>query len=301
MKTLSQKQAKAKLMLILAMFIFGTIGVFRKYIPLPSSVIALARGSIGMLFLLLWVWLKGEKISFQAIKKNSFCLGLSGFFLGFNWILLFEAYQYTSVATATLCYYMAPIMVILVSPFLLKEHLSRKKMLCVGVALVGIIFVSGVTEVGISHLSEVKGILFGLGAALFYASIMLLNQKIQDISAYDKTITQLGIASIVLLPYTLMTENISEITLTPISLMMLMIVCMIHTGIAYALYFGSMGDLKAQTIALFSYIDPIVAIILSALFLKEHMSMMGAIGAVLVLGATLISELPEKTKEQSIS
>ena len=301
MKTLSQKQAKAKLMLILAMFIFGTIGVFRKYIPLPSSVIALARGSIGMLFLLLWVWLKGEKISFQAIKKNGFCLGLSGFFLGFNWILLFEAYQYTSVATATLCYYMAPIMVILVSPFLLKEHLSRKKMLCVGVALVGIIFVSGVTEVGISHLSEVKGILFGLGAALFYASIMLLNKKIKDISAYDKTITQLGIASIVLLPYTLMTENISEITLTPISLMMLMIVCMIHTGIAYALYFGSMGDLKAQTIALFSYIDPIVAIILSALFLKEHMSMMGAIGAVLVLGATLISELPEKTKEQSIS
>ena len=301
MKTLSQKQAKAKLMLILAMFIFGTIGIFRKYIPLPSSVIALARGSIGMLFLLVWVLLKGEKISFQAIKKNRLFLGLSGFFLGFNWILLFEAYQYTSVATATLCYYMAPIMVILVSPFLLKEHLSRKKMLCVSVALVGIIFVSGVTEVGMSHLSEVKGILFGLGAALFYASIMLLNQKIKDISAYDKTITQLGIASIVLLPYTLMTENISEITLTPISMIMLIIVCVIHTGIAYALYFGSMGDLKAQTIALFSYIDPIVAIILSALFLKEHMSIMGAVGAVLVLGATLISELPEKTTEQSIS
>lgn len=301
MKRLSQKQAKAKLMLILAMFIFGTIGIFRKYIPLPSSVIALARGSIGMLFLLVWVLLKGEKISFQAIKKNRLFLGLSGFFLGFNWILLFEAYQYTSVATATLCYYMAPIMVILVSPFLLKEHLSRKKMLCVSVALVGIIFVSGVTEVGMSHLSEVKGILFGLGAALFYASIMLLNQKIKDISAYDKTITQLGIASIVLLPYTLMTENISEITLTPISMIMLIIVCVIHTGIAYALYFGSMGDLKAQTIALFSYIDPIVAIILSALFLKEHMSIMGAVGAVLILGATLISELPEKTTEQSIS
>ena len=301
MKRLSQKQAKAKLMLILAMFIFGTIGIFRKYIPLPSSVIALARGSIGMLFLLVWVLLKGEKISFQAIKNNCFFLGLSGFFLGFNWILLFEAYQYTSVATATLCYYMAPIMVILVSPFLLKEHLSRKKMLCVSVARVGIIFVSGVTEVGMSHLSEVKGILFGLGAALFYASIMLLNQKIKDISAYDKTITQLGIASIVLLPYTLMTENISEITLTPISMIMLIIVCVIHTGIAYALYFGSMGDLKAQTIALFSYIDPIVAIILSALFLKEHMSIMGAVGAVLVLGATLISELPEKTTEQSIS
>lgn len=301
MKRLSHEQAKAKLMLILAMFIFGTIGIFRKYIPLPSSVIALARGSIGMLFLLVWVLLKGEKISFQAIKKNRLFLGLSGFFLGFNWILLFEAYQYTSVATATLCYYMAPIMVILVSPFLLKEHLSRKKMLCVSVALVGIIFVSGVTEVGMSHLSEVKGILFGLGAALFYASIMLLNQKIKDISAYDKTITQLGIASIVLLPYTLMTENISEITLTPISMIMLIIVCVIHTGIAYALYFGSMGDLKAQTIALFSYIDPIVAIILSALFLKEHMSIMGAVGAVLVLGATLISELPEKTTEQSIS
>lgn len=294
MKTIKNEEARAKIMLILAMFIFGTIGIFRKYIPLPSSMIALTRGSLGMLFLLLWIGLKGHKISWKDIKANGIFLALSGVFIGFNWILLFEAYQYTSVATATLCYYMAPIIVIVVSPFLLKEQLSIKKMICVAIALLGMVLVSGVVQVGVKNLTELRGILFGLSAAVLYASVIILNKKIKDISAYDKTIMQLGIAAVVLLPYTLLTENLSEMTFTPMTIMMLIVVSVIHTGIAYALYFGSMKALKAQTVALFSYIDPIIAIMLSALFLKEPMSLSGAIGAILVLGATLLSELPEK-------
>lgn len=294
MKKLNNEETRAKMMLILAMLIFGTIGIFRRYIPLPSSMIALVRGSVGMLFLLVWITLKGKHISWQGVKRNVLVLILSGAFLGFNWILLFEAYQYTSVATATLCYYMAPIIVILVSPILLKESLSIKKILCVVVALIGVFLVSDVMAVGIQNVVEFKGILFGLGAAVFYAGVILLNKQIKEISAYDKTIMQLGISVIVLLPYTLLAENVTKMVFTPLGVMMLMVVSIVHTGIAYALYFGSMKNLKAQTIALFSYIDPIVAIILSAVVLKEEMSILGKIGAILVLGATLMSELPEK-------
>ena len=289
---------KAKLELIASMFIFGTIGIFVRHIPLPSSMIALVRGFVGAFFVLLFVYLKKSKLDKTAIKKNFVMLALSGAFIGINWILLFESYNYTTVATATLCYYMQPIFVILASPILLKEKLTLKKVVCVAVALIGMVFVSGVLQTGIPALSEAKGILYGLGAACFYATVVLMNKKITDISAYDKTIMQLGMGAIVLSPYVMLTQDFgaATVSMTPSLWLLLLFVGLVHTGVAYALYFDSMKDLKAQTLAIFSYIDPIVAIILSALLLKESMGLYGVIGAVLVLGSTFISELPEKER-----
>ena len=289
---------KAKLELIASMFIFGTIGIFVRHIPLPSSMIALVRGFVGAFFVLLFVYLKKSKLDKDAIKKNFVMLALSGAFIGINWILLFESYNYTTVATATLCYYMQPIFVILASPILLKEKLTLKKVVCVAVALIGMVFVSGVLQTGIPALSEAKGILYGLGAACFYATVVLMNKKITDISAYDKTIMQLGMGAIVLSPYVMLTQDFgaATVSMTPSLWLLLLFVGLVHTGVAYALYFDSMKDLKAQTLAIFSYIDPIVAIILSALLLKESMGLYGVIGAVLVLGSTFISELPEKER-----
>lgn len=283
---------KDKMMMIGAMTIFGTIGIFRKYIPLPSSLLALARGIIGTAFLLFLVLaVKRDKLSIEAIKRNFVFLVVSGAFIGFNWILLFEAYQYTTVATATLCYYMAPVIVVLVSPFLFKERLTPLKAICVAVALAGMVFVSGIPQSGFGGMSELKGILLGLGAATLYAIVVILNQYIKDIPAYDKTIMQLGTAAIAILPYTLLTENFADISFTPVAVLMLIFVGIVHTGIAYTLYFGSMSGLKAQTIALFSYIDPVVAIILSAVILQENIGLWGVIGAVMVLGSTMVSEL----------
>ena len=287
---------KSKLSLILSMFIFGTIGIFRRYIPLPSSLLAMTRGAIGVVFLLIFMMLKKEKVNLKEIKDKILILCISGVAIGFNWILLFEAYNYTTVATATLCYYMAPVFVIIASPFLFKEKLTLKKIICVIVALAGMVLVSGVIETGFSGISELKGVLLGVSAAALYASVVLMNKKTAGVPAYPKTAIQLGSAAIVLLPYTILTENLAELTFEPLTIIMLIVVGVVHTGITYALYFGSMDNLKAQTVAIFSYIDPVVAIILSALILNEEMSIFGVIGAVLVLGSTLISELPSKKK-----
>lgn len=288
------KETNAKASLILAMVIFGTVGIFRKYIPLSSGIVAFTRGFLGVVFLLVFIKIKKIKMDRELIKRHLKILLISGGFIGLNWVLLFESYRYTSVAVATLCYYMAPIFVMVVSPFLLKEKLTVKKTICVVAALVGMVFVSGVLDGGIKHISEVKGIIFGLGAAALYASVVMMNQKLREVPTYDKTIMQLGAATVVLIPYILLMEDLSAVVLTPLITGMLFIVGVVHTGISYALYFGSMNSLKAQTVALFSYIDPIVAIVLSALFLKEPMTSNSCIGAVLVLGATMISELPEK-------
>lgn len=282
---------KAKYSLVLSMLIFGTIGIFRRYIPLPSSFLAMVRGFVGMGFLVVFLLIKREKISWKAIKSNLLMLCLSGAVLGFNWVLLFESYRYTSVAAATLCYYMAPVMVILVSPLLFKEKLTAKKIICAIVAVSGMIPVSGVLDADFAGISEMKGILLGLGAALLYALVVILNKKITGISAYDKTIVQLGAAAIVTLPYVAFTEDMSAFEFEPLTVVMLAMVGIVHTGIAYVLYFGSIGKLKAQTAALLSYIDPVFAIVLSAAVLGESVGAQGIIGAVLVLGSMLVSEV----------
>jgi len=286
-------EMQAKLKIIFAMVTFGTIGIFVRNIDLPSTVIALARGIVGTLFLLLVVFAKGQGVDKVAIKRNLKTLAISGACIGFNWILLFEAYRYTTVATATLAYYMAPIFVMMASPFVLKERLSAIKILCVAMALTGMVLVSGVVQSGTEGV-DFTGILCGVGAASLYATVILLNKFIKNISAYDMTIMQLGLAALVLLPYTMVTENFAALTPDITSFLLLAVVGVIHTGFTYALYFSSIQSLKAQTVAIFSYIDPIVAIILSAVLLNESMDIYSIVGAVLVLGSTFVSELAER-------
>ena len=276
----------------LSMFIFGTIGLFRRWIDLPSSLVAMARGAIGMCFLLLVLRLRRGRLDRLAIRRALPVLCLSSAALGINWILLFEAYNYTSVATATLCYYFAPMFIILASPLLLKERLTARKLLCVFAAFVGMVFVSGVLKTGFSGASELRGVALGLCAAVFYACVVILNKRLTDLPAYDRTILQLGLSAVVLLPYVLLTEPVGELRFTAVSLALLLVVGVVHTGFAYALYFGALPQVKVQTAAILSYIDPVVAVLLSALLLREQMGVLGAVGAVLVIGAALVSELP---------
>jgi RarD protein len=286
---------KSKLQLLGAMGIFGTIGIFVKYIPLPSAAIAFARGILGVIFLLLAMLFTRQKPAWAAIRKNLLLLVLSGAAIGINWVLLFESYRYTSVAVATICYYLAPLFLILMSP-LLGERLTGKKFLCIASAFGGMVLLSGVTEGAAITLDQMQGILLATGAAVFYATVMLLNKKLSPISAYDKTIIQLAAASLVILPYLLITGGFDFTELPPLGWVLLAVVGIVHTGFAYALYFGSMKSLPAHTIAIFSYLDPVLAVILSALVLQESLRVTGIIGAVLILGSAMYSELPERKK-----
>ena len=285
---------RSKLQLLSAMGIFGTIGLFVRYLPLSSAAIAFFRGVMGVVLLILVMAVTRQKPDMPAVRKNLVLLTVSGAAIGINWILLFEAYRYTTVATATVCYYLAPLFLLLASP-LLGERLTAKKLGCIGIALTGLMFVSGVLEGSLPTPEEWTGIACGVGAAVLYASVMVLNKKLSPIPAYDKTIVQLGAASLVILPYLLAAGGLSPAGLTPGQWVVLGILGIVHTGIAYALYFGSMRGLAAHTIAIFSYIDPVVAVLLSALVLREQMTATGIVGAVLILGSALYSELPEKT------
>lgn len=287
-----EKEARsAKIKLSLAMLVFGSIGVFRRYITLSSSWMAFTRGSIGTVFLLFVVLCSGKRVEKAAIKRNLLPLLISGTAIGINWILLFEAYRYTTVAAATLCYYMAPVLVIVCSPFVLKERLTVRKVICVAGALAGMLLVSGIFQGNASGGMSAKGIACGLGAAAFYATVMLANKFFKRISAYDSTILQLGIAALVVLPYALVVDGTGAFSSLSLPQgLLLLVVGTIHTGGAYWLYFGSMQQLSSQTVAVYSYIDPAFAVVLSIVLLREETGLSGILGAVLILGSTLLSE-----------
>ena len=275
--------------LIFSMIIFGTIGICRRQIPLPSETLACVRGILGSIFLFLTMKVTGKKFRMSMARGSFILLILTGAMIGFNWILLFEAYNYTTVAIATLCYYMQPVIVLLVSPILFKESVTRRKIVCVVVALFGMMLVSGIMSPSdtVQGVGNTKGVLLGLGAAALYAAVVLLNKKIVGVPVYEKTIVQLLSASIALIPYMLLHGTLHPFELESLQLILLIAVGILHTGIAYALYFSSVEHLPVQTAALFSYIDPVTAVLLSALFLHETMTPAGMIGSVMIIGALL--------------
>lgn len=284
---------RARFAFITSMLIFGSIGLFVRNINLSSGKIALIRGIIGSLFLLISSLILKQKITWKAVRPNLILLILSGTSIGFNWILLFEAYQYTSISNATLSYYFAPVFVILLSPILLKERLTARKLFCVLCAITGMFLVMGIgKETGKNNL---LGVGYGLMAAMLYAIAILLNKFMRNISGMETTLIQLSSASLVLLPYILLTEPMRNTELDTKSVLLLLIVGIIHTGAGYLLYFTGIKKLNGQVIALYSYIDPISAIMMSAVFIGEKMTVFQLLGGVLILGAALYSDLADRS------
>lgn len=281
-------------MLIISMAIFGTIGPFVRNIGLNSGEIALYRAVLAAILIGGYLLISKQKLDLKNIKKEVLLLFFSGAAMGLNWILLFKAFNYTTVSVATLSYYFAPVIVILVCPVLFKEKMTAKQWICFIMSTLGIIFITGIGDLG-QNTSHMKGILFGLSAAVFYATVILLNKFIKNVQGLHRTFLQFLAAIIVLVPYVLCTGGIHLSVLNGFGWTNLLIVGFIHTGITYCLYFSSLKELPGQKAAILSYIDPLVAVLVSVLILGESMTLMQVIGGILILGFTLWNEISPQT------
>ena len=279
---------------ILAVVIYGTIGLFLRYVSLPSEIVALCRGIIGSGFILLYLRAKRQHINLPAIRQNLFWLAASGICLGLNWIFLFAAYMHTTVAIASLCNYMAPIIIILIAPIVLHEPLDMRKIPCVIAALIGIVLVSGVWG---GSVGNIAGIFLGFASASCFVGIVICNRKIHDVPAFDKAAFQLAMSALTILPYVLLKNHGAALEVDLRSVLIILTLGIVHTGIAYCFYFSGLGSLPVQTIAILGYLEPVVSVLCSAFFLREALGITGWIGAVLVLGAAVVSE-SIKTKGQ---
>jgi len=285
-----KKVFSPRAMLIAAMTVFGTIGVFVRNIPVSSGELALYRAVLAAAMLGVYFIASGQKIGLKGLGRELLLLLLSGGAMGFNWILLFEAYKYTTVSVATLSYYFAPVIVTVLCPLLFREKMGAKQWICFVMSTLGIVLITGIGDLnaGSSHL---KGIAFGLGAAAFYATVILLNKFIKGVAGIQRTFLQFLAAIAVLVPYVLCTGGVELSVLDGMGWICLLIVGLFHTGVTYCLYFSALKDLPGQEAAILSYIDPLVAVVLSVFLLGETMTVPQLIGGGLILGFTLWNEI----------
>ncbi len=301
--SLSKPNNKARLQLVLSMSIFGTLAIFVRNISVSSGELALYRAILAAILIGSYLLLSSQKSNSSAdsytkntnllfgicTKKELLLLLFSGMAMGFNWILLFEAYKYTSVSAATLSYYFAPIIVTIVCPFLFHEKLTKKQILCFVMSTLGVFLITGVPDFQ-NMGRDTIGILFGLSAAVFYATVILLNKFIKNVTGIHRTFLQFLAAIVTLIPYVAATSGFHLDVLDSKGWINLLIVGLIHTGITYCLYFSSLKELPGQEAAILSYVDPLMAVVISVAILGENISLPQIIGGILILGFAIWNE-----------
>ena len=272
-----------------SMAVFGTIGFFVRNISVSSGELALYRAVLAALLIGAYLLITKQKIPFREIGKEARLLLLSGAVMGVNWILFFQAFRYTTVSLATLSYYFAPVIVTVASTVLFREKLTGRQILCFVMSTLGLVLITG--TVGFSGGRDLIGVLFGIGAAFLYATVILLNKFIKNVDGIHRTLLQFLAAIVVLAPYVAISGGSTLGTMNLKGWISLLVIGLIHTGVFYCVYFSSLKELPGQKTAILSYIDPLVAVIVSVTILGEPLTWLQAVGGLLILGFTLLNEL----------
>ena len=274
---------------ILAMLIFGTNGYLVAHLSLQGSQIVLVRTLVGGLLLTAIVLLRGG-FDREAVRAEWRDLLFGGVALGLNWVALFTAYRLLNVSLATLIYYAGPMLVLLFSPLLFGESLTPQKIAAVAIVAAGLFCITGsITSAGMS----LTGLLAAVLSALFYASLIIFNKRIVKTGGMQTAALELDVAFVVVLIYVLLTAGIPHPLKADIPY--LLVLGLVNTGIAYMLYFTGLQKLPGQSVALISYVDPVSALVFSALLLHETMTPLQMLGAVLIIGGALLGELRRRT------
>lgn len=284
-------------MFILSVFIFGTLGPFVRNSPVSSGELALYRAILAVVLIGVYLAVTGQKIPFGEIISSIPLLLISGAAIGFNWVLLFEAYKLTTITAATLSYYFAPVIVTVLSPVLFREKITARQWICFIMSTLGIVLITGVERLS-GDRNHILGIAFGLGAACFYAAVILLNKYIRNVDGIHRTLLQFLASIAVMIPYVALTGGVTIGNADARGLIFILIIGIFHTGITYCMYFSSLKELPGQKVAILSYIDPLVAVMISVVILGEELTPMQALGGALILGFTLWNEITPKKREK---
>lgn len=280
-------------MYILAMLIFGTNGFIAAHISFQGSQVVLLRTLIGGALLTGLVLLRGG-FDHQAVRVDAVPLLLGGAALGFNWVALFEAYRLLNVSLATLVYYVGPMLILLLSPVLFREQLTGRKITAVCIVAVGLICITGSVALGGMNPA---GLLTSMVSALFYAALIALNKRIERTGGMQTAAIELDVAFVVVLLYVLLTVGLPHPQAA--DLPYIAVIGLINTGLAYLLYFSGLQKLPGQSVALISYVDPVSALLFSAVLLHESMTAVQLIGAVLIIGGAMFGELRKHTNYEN--
>jgi drug/metabolite transporter (DMT)-like permease len=288
---------KSYLEYIASLLLFGSNGIVASYIILSSVEIVFTRTLIGSLLLILIFVFSKQKTQFWKNRRHLFYLVISGVAMGASWMFLYEAYSRIGVSIATLAYYCGPVIVMILSPILFKEKMTWVKLAGFLAVLVGMFCVN--IQV-LSQGGTVWGLVCGIMSALMYAIMIIFNKKAISITGLENSMCQLCVSFITVAIFIGLYQGFS-IRLEPGSLLPILVLGIINTGIGCYFYFSSIGNLPVQTVATCCYLDPLSALIFSAIFLGEALSFAQIVGAMLILGGAAFGELFRRKNDFPVS
>ena len=273
-----------------ALLLFGFNGIVASFIDLSSYEIVLLRTFIGSVLLIALFFLTRNKLTFYQYKNDSLFLLLSGIAMGTSWMFLYEAYAQIGVSIASLCYYCGPIIVMALSPLLFREKLTASKLCGFAAVLIGIILVNGSAFNGNGNL---WGIFCGLMSVVMYAAMVICNKKAQRITGIENATLQLFVSFLTVFIFVLFKQGLT-VHLHTEDIIPVLILGLFNTGIGCYFYFSSIGKLPVQTVAICGYLEPLSAVVFSVIVLHETMLPIQILGAALIIGGAVSSELVKR-------
>jgi len=270
-----------------SVLIYGSNGIVANYIDLASYEIVFMRGVISVIFLLSVFKLTGGTFTFLQHRKDFLYLMTSGLSMGISAMFLFEGYREAGVGVTTLLFYCGPVFVMALSPIMFGEKLTKKVLLGFGVVFLGQVLVNGqvVLEGG-----NLWGIFCGVMSAVTYVPMVSVGKKCAAITGMEKATFQLIFAMIPATVFLLLTRGF-PVSVPAGSWPALLLLGVFNIGIGTYLFYTSINFLPIQTVAVCGYLEPLAAVILSAVLLGEQMTLLQIIGAVLIIGGAIFCEL----------
>lgn len=281
------KMNKAYFKYLAALLLFGSNRIVASYISLSSYEIVFTRTLIGSLFLALIFVFSKQKVRCFKNKPHFLYLVFSGVAMGASWMFLYEAYAQIGVSLATLAYYSGPVIVMILSPVIFKEKMTSAKFLGFLAVLIGMFCVNGQV---LSQGNSSWGLICGVLLAFMYAIMVVFNKKAASIKGLENSLWQLITSFITVAIFLLLKQGFS-IPITLENWVPILILGIVNTGVGCYFYFSSIGDLPVQTVAISGYLEPLSALLFSAVLLGEKLSFIQIVGAMLILGGAAFGEL----------
>lgn len=280
------ENSKSYIKFIISLLIFGSNGLVASLISLSSNEIVFLRTFIGGIFLLAILLYQKKPLASLKNKRHFFFVVMSGVSMGISWLFLYEAYKCTGVSLATLIYYCGPVFVMILSPVLFKESFTTAKVFGFAAVLLGMLCVN-INSLAGEGFS--KGILFSLLGAVFFALMTVLNKEGFSITGIENSAISILASCATAAVFTAVRYGIS-FEIPAGSIAPIIFIGLINTGLGCYLYFSSMSSLPAQTVSVSGYLEPLSALVFSALFLHETLLPLQLLGAFLIIGGAAFGE-----------
>ncbi|MEU7015407.1 DMT family transporter [Streptomyces sp. NPDC046385] len=275
-----RNETRGTLELTLAMALSGTLGVFVVESGASPFTVVFFRCVFGAVALGAYSLARGFFTGHGLTPRKLGLAALGGAFIVFNWVLLFEAYEATSISFATVVYHTQPFFLVLLGAVVLRERISAAKVGWLGVAFAGLVLVSGVRP---GDTASLKGLGFALAAAVLYALSTVVTKRISGVRPHLIALVQVTVGIPLLLPF----ADLGEAAGLGAGWAWLVGLGLLHTGVMYVLMYAAYAKLPTARIAVLAFTYPAVAMLVDWLVYGHHIGVVQALGVPLIVLASL--------------